>query len=473
MKLTIFNATDKHLSFSQWSGSSSKSLSDTSMLLGESDLVVPPHASGATTVSKKSFTLGIKLLETDEGKAASPAATGGLQAAYKLPLKLGGRWKSIQASSDFPWRIYRSKISKGHYKLTVFPRRDLASFLSEMPDSLPLSSLVLPGTHDTLALYGWPFAQCQSPSTTLDVQLAAGIRVIDVRLAVVDGVLVAYHDIWPQRTPFQQMLSTLQAFLTAPTTSRETVVMSIKQEDYKTTPLLTFSQSVHDEIMNGPGGFAMWFLENRIPLLGEVRGKVVMLSRFGGDGSVWENGLEGLGIHPTAWPDSDEAGFTWTLKGTLVRTQDWYDIPSFLSIPEKMQLSSQNLLLPTGEQAQPILNVSFFSAANIPLALPTTVARGLGWPKWKLGIEGVNSRLGSWLLDSLTGSGGQDPAQNTQNGDEKDAGSGTGNGTSDADNVRIRGWAMLDFYADPDNSVVPLLVEWNFQGRKSGEEGWP
>lgn len=68
----------------------------------------------------------------------------------------------------------------------------------------------------------------------------------------------------------------------------------------------------------------MWFLENRIPNLGEVRGKVVMLSRFGGDGSGWENGLEGLGIHPTAWPDSAMDGFTWTLKGTLVRTSDWY-----------------------------------------------------------------------------------------------------------------------------------------------------
>ena len=113
MKLTIFNGTDKHLSFSQWSGSSSKSLSDTSMLLGESDLVVPPHASAATTVSKKSFTLGIKPIDTDEAKAASPDVAGGLQAAYKLPLKLGAKWKSIHASSDFPWRVYRSKVYPG------------------------------------------------------------------------------------------------------------------------------------------------------------------------------------------------------------------------------------------------------------------------------------------------------------------------------------------------------------------------
>ena len=32
---------------------------------------------------------------------------------------------------------------------------------------------------------------------------------------------------------------------------------------------------------------------------------------------------------------------------------------------------------------------------------------------------------------------------------------------------------MLDFYADPDNSVLPLLIECNFQARTSGEEGWP
>ena len=151
-----------------------------------------------------------------------------------------------------------------------------------------------------------------------------------------------------------------------------------------------------------------------------------------------------------------------------------YDIPSFLSIPEKMQLASENLILPTGEQAQPILNISFFSAANIPLALPTTVARGLGWPKWNLGIEGVNARLGSWLVDNLTGSGGQAPTQTTQNGAaEKDTGSAAGSGASSADDVRIRGWAMLDFYADPDNSVLPLLIECNFQARTSGEEGWP
>lgn len=326
--------------------------------------------------------------------------------------------------------------------------------------------------HCSMAFYGWPISQCQSPTTPLSVQLHAGIRVLDVRLAVVDGRLIAYHGIYPQRTPFQDILRDIHGFLTAAPTRRETLVMSIKQEDFAQTPLPFFSQCVHDEITNGPGGLAMWCLENRIPTLGEVRGRVVLLSRFGGDGSGWEGGLEGLGIHPTAWPDSEKDGFTWTLKGTLVRTHDWYaratwtlmstasrlttthrySIPSFLSIPEKTELATQILLPPPNNPPFPVLNITYFSAASFPLAFPPTIAKGFGWPKWGFGVEGVNGRVGKWLLDQL---------------------SGDGEGKQGSEDVRIRGWVFMDYYVEPeDGAVVPLLVECNYRGRKKGEEGW-
>lgn len=45
-----------------------------------------------------------------------------------------------------------------------------------------------------------------------------------------------------------------------------------------------------------------------------------------------------------------------------------------------------------------------------------------------------------------------------------------GNGASQP---RIRGWAFLDYYAEPAGiEVVPLLVECNFLGRTPGEEEW-
>lgn len=175
----------------------------------------------------------------------------------------------------------------------------------------------------SMSMYGWPISQCQSATTPLSVQLSDGIRVLDIRLSVKDGHLAAYHGVLSQRATFQAMLSDIHTFLTAPSSARETVVVSIKQEDFEVTSPVTFSALVLSEIEAGPGGKDMWFLENRVPTLGEVRGKAILFSRFGGDGAGWEGGLEGMGIHPTNWPDSSKEMFTWTCKDVLVRTQDW------------------------------------------------------------------------------------------------------------------------------------------------------
>ena len=192
-----------------------------------------------------------------------------------------------------------------------------------------------------MAFYGWPIFQCQSTSTPLSTQLHSGIRVIDLRLAVVSRPslrtsvkkheLIAYHDFWPQKVPFTSILNDLFNFLSSPIGSKETIVMSIKQEGFTIAPAPLFSKLLRDTIIHGPGGWGesktddkgMWFLENRIPKLGEVRGKVVMFSRFDGNGGGWENGPQGIGIHPTTWLDSEKNGFEWELKGTIVKTHDW------------------------------------------------------------------------------------------------------------------------------------------------------
>jgi 1-phosphatidylinositol phosphodiesterase len=173
-----------------------------------------------------------------------------------------------------------------------------------------------------MAFYGWPISQCQFLANPLVVQLQNGIRVLDIRLGVSDGQLLAYHGIYPQRTPFKAIVQDLYTFLTSPEGSSETVVMSMKQEDAPKTSTATFSQMVHLDMMSGPGGKDFWFTQNRIPRLGEVRGKVVLFSRFAA-GPEWEGGYENSGIHPTNWPDSPPDIFTWQCKNTLVRTSDW------------------------------------------------------------------------------------------------------------------------------------------------------
>lgn len=124
---------------------------------------------------------------------------------------------------------------------------------------------------------------------------------------------------------------------------------------------------------------------------------------------------------------------------------------------------------------RPPLAISFLSAASFPLSLPPVVARGFGWPKLGLGIEGVNSRVGRWLLGILCGDVSPDlknPGTALTNGspDEKTQGLLS----PEAHGPRIRGWVLMDYFDEPEKGgIVPLLVECNFHGRRPGEEGWP
>jgi 1-phosphatidylinositol phosphodiesterase len=176
------------------------------------------------------------------------------------------------------------------------------------------------GTHDTMSFYGWPISQCQTPLTSNPLlhQLQSGIRILDIRLSIIDGKLISFHGLYPQRTPFTSILATLYQFLSTDEGGGKTecVVVSIKQED-TASPL--FTSLIHSEIDASQGGKDLWYTEsNRIPTLGEVRGKCVLFSRFG------DPVRHRLGIHPDRWPDSRKEGFEWDCGGTLVRVSDWY-----------------------------------------------------------------------------------------------------------------------------------------------------
>jgi hypothetical protein len=175
------------------------------------------------------------------------------------------------------------------------------------------------------------------------------------------------------------------------------------------------------------------------------------------------------GIHPTTWPDSDPEGFEWTCAGTRVRVQDWYRVPTFLSIPEKLRRAT-HVLTPDGkaneEKDHEALAIAYMSASAVPFALPPTIARGFGWPNIGLGVEGVNARLTRWALGQLAM--------------EDEAAIASCVQCKDWElfqrifrQPRVRGWVLLDFFKEPKDSLVPLLIELNFRGRAGGEEGWP
>jgi 1-phosphatidylinositol phosphodiesterase len=110
-------------------------------------------------------------------------------------------------------------------------------WMSGLPDALGLGALSLPGTHDTLAIHGglapWAYEAQEDhgdSAATLDAQLDAGIRAIDIRVRVVDnGTAFAIHhtDVY-QNANFDDVLTHARAFLAAH--PGETILMNLHGE---------------------------------------------------------------------------------------------------------------------------------------------------------------------------------------------------------------------------------------------------
>ncbi|MEV7181943.1 phosphatidylinositol-specific phospholipase C [Kitasatospora sp. NPDC093679] len=148
-----------------------------------------------------------------------------------------------------------------------------ADWLGALGPDAVLSRLTLPGTHDTCALYGGALVQTQ----TLGVpdQLAAGVRFLDIRCRAIDGVFAIHHSQFFQKIFFGDVLNQVGAFLAAH--PGETVVMRVKQE-YSSVSDADFGAIFADYQRRWPG--LMWS-EDRIPRLGDVRGRIVLLADNG------------------------------------------------------------------------------------------------------------------------------------------------------------------------------------------------
>lgn len=283
----------------------------------------------------------------------------------------------------------------------------------------------------------------------------------------------------------------------------ETVIFCIQQEA-PSSP--SFSRLTH-QAMKASIDSGTWFLENRVPTLGEVRGKAILLSRFGrgledGGSEPWEVVLQDergqrreprMGWRPEWWPDCRIEGFSWHCGETEARTQDWYDVQTLLNIPAKMNVVSPGLSFllislcsffflssrrPNRRSVSPLsfeltpfplsfprqladhlidsshlppgsnLTISFASGSSIPFALPPWVAKGWGWPSWGLGTDGVNKRLEDWLLDRLEEQVLQKQLLgNMRKGDDEEHG------------FMLRGVIPVDYYRS--TGVVDVMIAFN------------
>ena len=148
-------------------------------------------------------------------------------------------------------------------------------WMSRLPDDISLANLNIPGTHNSAARYElFPkTAICQSLSLT--AQLRAGVRFFDIRCRHKKDLFFIFHGPINQHLSFDQLLGHMISFLTQ--NNQETLIMSIKEEHIPKQTTRPFMETLHSYINQNE---TYWYTKQKIPNLGIVRGKIVLLRRF-------------------------------------------------------------------------------------------------------------------------------------------------------------------------------------------------
>lgn len=161
------------------------------------------------------------------------------------------------------------------------------NWMENIPDETKLSSMSIPGTHDscTQNVDMRYIFQCQDAS--IATQLKYGYRYLDMRLVLEkrsgQETLVLKHNIARCKvsdSPFSRtltladVLKDVYAFLDEH--QSETVIMCMKAENSK-DDVAAVQKALYEMIDQAS---EHWYLKNEIPTLGAVRGRIVLATRF-------------------------------------------------------------------------------------------------------------------------------------------------------------------------------------------------
>lgn len=159
---------------------------------------------------------------------------------------------------------------------------DLSNWQALLPDNIPLSTINLPGTHNSSTQFVnlSPFSRCQGKSILQ--QLEMGARLLDIRLALGDEGFITVHGISNCRSAknrnsalltFDMVFNDIKTFLELHSTEAVVLSLNIGRGDKLDSFFPTFYRKFIEAYSR------IWFLENRIPTLGESRGKLVLIRR--------------------------------------------------------------------------------------------------------------------------------------------------------------------------------------------------
>lgn len=103
-----------------------------------------------------------------------------------------------------------------------------ASWMNDIPDDAPVTTLSIPGTHNSCCVDGL-LGLAKTQNLDLSDQLNAGIRFFDIRLAHYHDNLCVHHDVVCTERSYTDVLTTFSTFLRR--YPSETILIAVKDED--------------------------------------------------------------------------------------------------------------------------------------------------------------------------------------------------------------------------------------------------
>lgn len=244
-----------------------------------------------------------------------------------------------------------------------------SGWMKDLPDTTPLNSMTVPGTHDSGALFSFAGVAGKCQSAAIRQQLEMGVRFLDIRLKLVRNELRVVHSFVDQKLTFADVLADITAFIRK--NPSEFLLVSFKEDDAPEKSDVSFSARLEAMLADCGDVIAP---DSALPTtLGEARGKIFILSRY-------ENASLGIPARH-GWQDS--ASFA---MGELY-IQDHYEIPGVSAKQDDIRAAAEQAA--SGKYSLTLNFTSCYLDHGFPPLSAAVPAR----------------RINPWLIEFCSGAG--------------------------------------------------------------------
>lgn len=267
---------------------------------------------------------------------------GGGKWRIDLPTRSAMAEKLTPLTPD-PKHQYRAIHLQRSAFVAIMEDYNPAAWMKEFGDDTSLSALSIPGTHNSSTYYkALPSVRCQAVSPR--EQLENGVRFFDIRVQpqnpsdAKNDELNLVHGVFPISLTgpkkFRALLNQVREFLKE--NPSETVIFSLKREGAGDATDQQLSQILRDHYVGSASSEAInnWYTDPRVPHLGPVRGKIIIMRRFALSERIlseWHG--RGWGLNAENWayntPDCTHGD---------VRVQDFCEVLETENIDRKISL---------------------------------------------------------------------------------------------------------------------------------------